>query len=249
MKKPNLLSRILSKSREHGDFLNQLESASKGDKKSQQELDKRQLASIKKYGSSNQRRIVSGAYKKRVNSKYYDQGSTTTDSITPKKNTLLSKMIKEGTHKLSKLKFNRPKTGLNFNEPQTRPIINHTPKFNTTTATRPITPDSSQHQQNSYQVKTGDSLGVIAARNGISLDDIKRYNPNIQDINSIDVGQQINLGSYNAGNSGAQAKSNQSRTVDQIFAETAGAVDPIFVGPMPLNNNNNNNGGNNGVTR
>ena len=87
--------------------------------------------------------------------------------------------------------------------------------------------------QNNYQIRSGDSLSVIASRNNMSIKDLLRYNPQITNPNQIQVGQNINLGTVNAPNSGVSPNSNEpAKTVDQIFAEL-GKADPLFVGPMP----------------
>ena len=45
----------------------------------------------------------------------------------------------------------------------------------------------------SVTVKSGDTLSAIAERAGVTLDELKAANPNITDINKIDVGQTINI--------------------------------------------------------
>lgn len=44
-----------------------------------------------------------------------------------------------------------------------------------------------------YKVKSGDTLSKIAKDNGLTLQQLKQLNPNISDINYIQVGQEINI--------------------------------------------------------
>ncbi len=63
-----------------------------------------------------------------------------------------------------------------------------------------------------YTVKSGDTMTKIATDNGMALQDLSKANPQIQDLNSIFVGQQINL---NGLNTGTEATINQK--VDSNF--------------------------------
>ena len=44
-----------------------------------------------------------------------------------------------------------------------------------------------------YKVKKGETLSKIAKDNGLTLEQLKKLNPNIKDINNIQIGQEINL--------------------------------------------------------
>lgn len=49
----------------------------------------------------------------------------------------------------------------------------------------------------SYTIQSGDTLSALAAKNGISLDELMKMNPHITDPNKIQAGGSLNLGSGN----------------------------------------------------
>ncbi|HRI65746.1 MAG TPA: LysM domain-containing protein, partial [Polyangium sp.] len=53
-----------------------------------------------------------------------------------------------------------------------------------------------------YTVKSGDTLGQIADRNGTTVSEIMKANPSLKNPNQISVGQQLNLPAKQGGQSG-----------------------------------------------
>ena len=74
--------------------------------------------------------------------------------------------------------FSRPDFENTISEPQSRP-------------TPPTSPAESDAMK-AYNVAVGDTLSSIAAKHGLSIDEIARKN-NIDNVNMIDVGQQLKL--------------------------------------------------------
>jgi LysM repeat protein len=56
-----------------------------------------------------------------------------------------------------------------------------------------------------YTVRAGDTMGAIASRNGVSLQQLAAANPGIRNLNSIRVGQQISIPSGSGSGSGSGA--------------------------------------------
>ncbi|WP_235879833.1 LysM peptidoglycan-binding domain-containing protein [Polyangium aurulentum] len=56
----------------------------------------------------------------------------------------------------------------------------------------------------SYTVKSGDTLGAIAARNGTSVSEIMKANPQLKNPNSIGVGQQLKMPGSGSGGGATQ---------------------------------------------
>lgn len=69
------------------------------------------------------------------------------------------------------------------------------PQFNPSTLSffNPLTASASVPQPTTYTIQAGDTLNTIAARNGIPVDQLEAANPQITDVNKIDVGQQITI--------------------------------------------------------
>jgi LysM repeat protein len=56
-----------------------------------------------------------------------------------------------------------------------------------------------------YTVKSGDTLGRIADRNGTTVSEIMKANPGIKNPNAISVGQQIKMPGQGGGGSGGSS--------------------------------------------
>ena len=61
----------------------------------------------------------------------------------------------------------------------------------TVTATQPR--ETIYFTSGDYMVKAGDTLSAIAARNHMSLAELKARNPQVRDLHKIRVGQKLNL--------------------------------------------------------
>lgn len=84
----------------------------------------------------------------------------------------------------------------------------------------------------SYTIKSGDSLGSIANRFKITMNEVKELNPSIKDIAKIREGQVIKLPSYVNLNAPAPKKHSKPKAVKTVEKDAvAGAVGGAFVAP------------------
>ncbi len=68
------------------------------------------------------------------------------------------------------------------------------PPANSAPAPKPATPPAAPSNATArYTVKSGDTLGAIAERNGTTVSEIMKANPSLKNPNQIAVGQQLNL--------------------------------------------------------
>lgn len=82
-----------------------------------------------------------------------------------------------------------------------------------------------------YTVKSGDSLGAIAAKHGLTLAQLRSYNPQITNPNIINVGQVISLGGASITGGGVvpvvSVKPNGTPTVTPIKVDPATSTVPV----------------------
>ena len=69
-------------------------------------------------------------------------------------------------------------------------------------------------EQSSYTASRGDTASRIAKRHGMSLDDFKKANPDIKDINKIGVGQKLNVTARSSETSKASDTPKKDYTLD-----------------------------------
>ena len=62
-----------------------------------------------------------------------------------------------------------------------------------------------------YTIKKGDTFSEIAKRNGITTEELKRLNPEIQDISKVNIGQEINIGGENKKSDNSKEKEDSGR--------------------------------------
>ena len=78
-----------------------------------------------------------------------------------------------------------------------------------------------------YTIKKGDTFSEIAKRNGITTEEFKRLNPEIQDISKVNIGQEINIGGGNKKSDNSKEKEDSGRLYK--FSDT-GHVGENYVG-------------------
>jgi LysM repeat protein len=114
-------------------------------------------------------------------------------------------------------------TSYSFNNTQYN-VPPNTPAITTPTITPPATQTPPQSPSGgSYTVVSGDTLSQIARRNGTTVQQLQALNPSITDPNLIRVGQSINLGGSQVGQTPTDKQStvttNQTLTPEQQRAQ------------------------------
>lgn len=90
-----------------------------------------------------------------------------------------------------------------------------------------------------YTVKSGDTLGAIASRNGTTVSEILKANPSIKNPNAISVGQKITLpgksgggGGAGAGSGGSPAPKPEEKPPEETNSQPSGSeIFPLWIKP------------------
>ncbi len=122
-------------------------------------------------------------------------------------------------------------------ETNVEPLINSNPE----PAEVIVGAEPASHNAQTYTVNSGDTLGQIAADNGVTLDELLAANPNIEDPNIISIGQTINIPG-NSNNIETLTDAPQAAEVQVDTTQSTSSPEPAEVivetGPAkPINSN------------